>query len=186
MPAGTAQLFLIASTEFGWSAEQRYDLRVSAELPKAGAEAEPNDDAAHAQAVTDGTVQGYLARGDVDVFRYAVAAPVVLTVEVAPPERATAKLEIANEAGVDAGAWEAEREGPQAAARHRAGRRGCRADSRRRRRRRGQPGRPLQDDRLQHGGPRGPGAAAAARRMKPWPRGAAARRPPRPAKRGEG
>ena len=71
-----------------------------AELPKAGAEAEPNDDAAHAQAVADGTVQGYLARGDVDVFRYAVAAPVVLTVEVAPPERATAKLEIANEAGV--------------------------------------------------------------------------------------
>jgi hypothetical protein len=100
VPAGTAQLFLIASTEFGWSAEQRYDLRVSAELPKAGAEAEPNDDAAHAQVVTDGTVQGYLARGDVDVFRYAVAAPVVLTVEVAPPERATAKLEIANEAGV--------------------------------------------------------------------------------------
>lgn len=100
VPAGTAELFLIASTEFGWSAEQRYDLRVSAELPKAGAEAEPNDDAAHAQVVADGTVQGYLARGDVDVFRYAVAAPVVLTVEVAPPERATAKLEIANEAGV--------------------------------------------------------------------------------------
>jgi hypothetical protein len=100
VPPGTAQLFLIASTEFGWSAEQRYDLRVSAELPKAGAEAEPNDDAAHAQVVADGTVQGYLARGDVDVFRYPVAAPVVLTVEVAPPERATAKLEIANEAGV--------------------------------------------------------------------------------------
>jgi hypothetical protein len=100
VPPGTAQLFVIASADFGWSADQRYDLRVNAELPKAGAEAEPNDDAAHAQAVADGTVQGYLARGDVDVFRYTVSAPVTLTVEVTPPERATAKLEIANEAGV--------------------------------------------------------------------------------------
>jgi len=100
VPPGTAALFLVASADFGWSADQRYDLRVNAELPKAGAEAEPNDDAAHAQAVTDGTVQGYLARGDIDVFRYTVTAPVMLTVEIAPPERATAKLEIANEEGV--------------------------------------------------------------------------------------
>jgi hypothetical protein len=100
VPPGTAELFLIASADFGWSADQRYDIRVSAELPKAGAEVEPNDDAAHAQAVTDGTVQGYIARGDVDVFRYAVTAPVMLTVELAPPERASAKLEIANEEGV--------------------------------------------------------------------------------------
>jgi len=81
-------------------AEQRYDVRVSADLPKPGAEAEPNDDAAHAQAVADGTVQGFLARGDVDVFRYTVAAAGMLTVEIALPERATAKLEIANETGV--------------------------------------------------------------------------------------
>ena len=100
VPAGTTQLFVIASSDFGWSADQRYDLRVSAELPKAGGEVEPNDDPAHAQVVTDGTVQGYLGRGDVDVFKYAAAAPVMLTVEVAPPERATAKLEIANEEGV--------------------------------------------------------------------------------------
>jgi hypothetical protein len=100
VPPGTAALFLVASADFGWSADQRYDLRVNAELPKAGAEAEPNDDAAHAQVVTDGTVQGFLARGDVDVFRYTVTAPVMLTVEIAPPERASAKLEIANEAGV--------------------------------------------------------------------------------------
>jgi len=100
VPPGTAALFLVASADFGWSADQRYDLRVNAELPKAGAEAEPNDDAAHAQAVTDGTVQGYLARGDIDVFRYTVTAPVMLTVEIAPPERASAKLEIANEQGV--------------------------------------------------------------------------------------
>src|SRR5262249_12674350 len=62
--------------------------------------AEPNDDAAHAQAVGDGTVAGYLARGDVDVFRYTIAAPVMLTAEIALPERATAKLEISNETGV--------------------------------------------------------------------------------------
>jgi hypothetical protein len=100
VPPGTAQLYLIASADFGWSADQRYDLRVATELPKAGAEAEPNDDAAHAQALADGTVQGYLARGDVDLFRYAVAAPVVVSAELALPERASAKLEIANEAGV--------------------------------------------------------------------------------------
>jgi hypothetical protein len=100
VPPGTAQLFLVASADFGWSADQRYDMRVSAELPKPGAEVEPNDDPAHAQAIADGTVQGYLARGDVDIFKYTAAAPVTLTVEIAPPERATAKLEIANEAGV--------------------------------------------------------------------------------------
>jgi hypothetical protein len=100
VPPGTAQLFLVASADFGWSADQRYDMRVSAELPKPGAEVEPNDDAAHAQAITDGTVQGYLGRGDVDVFKYTASAPVMLTVEIAPPERATAKLEIANEGGV--------------------------------------------------------------------------------------
>jgi hypothetical protein len=100
VPPGATQLFLVASADFGWNAEQRYDVRVSADLPKPGTEAEPNDDAAHAQAVTDGTVQGYLARGDVDVFRYTVTAPVMLAVEIALPERATAKLEISNETGV--------------------------------------------------------------------------------------
>jgi len=100
VPPGTTQVFLVASADFGWSADERYDLRVSADLPKPGGEAEPNDDAAHAQAVADGTTQGYLARGDVDVFRYTVAAPVMLAVEIALPERASAKLEIANEQAV--------------------------------------------------------------------------------------
>jgi hypothetical protein len=100
VPPGVPEVYLVATAEFGWSADQRYDLRVSADLPKAGAEAEPNDDAAHAQVIADGTVQGYLARGDVDVFRYAAATPLVVTAEIALPDRATAKLEIANEAGV--------------------------------------------------------------------------------------
>ena len=180
VPAGTAQLFLIASTEFGWSADQRYDLRVSAELPKAGAEAEPNDDAAHAQAVTDGTVQGYLARGDVDVFRYAVAAPVVLTVEVAPPERATAKLEISQRGGRDAGA-RASRPG-RAASRCGPACRSTRAAVLIRvvaGGGEGNPGRPLQADRLQHGRPRRPTRRPAAEPND------AARSGTRPAKQGE-
>jgi hypothetical protein len=101
VPAGAAQVYLVAATDYGWNADQRYAVRVRAELPRAGTEAEPNDDAAHAQAVTDGSsVQGYLGRGDVDLFRYTAAAPAVLVVEIAPPERASLKLELSNDAGV--------------------------------------------------------------------------------------
>ena len=101
VPAGAAQVYLVAASDYGWNADQRYAVRVRAELPRPGAEAEPNDDAAHAQAVTDGsTVQGYLGRGDVDLYRYAAVAPAVLVVEIAPPERASLKLELSNDAGV--------------------------------------------------------------------------------------
>jgi hypothetical protein len=101
VPAGAAQVYLVAGADYGWNADQRYAVRVRAELQKQGAEAEPNDDAAHAQAVTDGsTVQGYLSRGDVDLYRYAASAPAVLAVEIAPPERASLKLELSNDAGV--------------------------------------------------------------------------------------
>ena len=101
VPAAAVQLYLVAGADYGWNADQRYAVRVRAELPRPGAEAEPNDDAAHAQAVADGsTVQGYLGRGDVDLYRYTAAAPVVLVVEIAPPERASLKLEIGNDAGV--------------------------------------------------------------------------------------
>jgi len=101
VPAGAAQVYLVAAADFGWSADQRYALRVRAELQKQGAEVEPNDDVAHAQVVADGnTVQGYLGRGDVDLFRYAASAPAVLAVEIVPPERASLKLELSNDAGV--------------------------------------------------------------------------------------
>jgi hypothetical protein len=101
VPAGAAQVYLVAAADYGWNADQRYAVRVRAELQKQGAEAEPNDDAAHAQVVTDGsTVQGYLGRGDVDLFRYAASAPAVVAVEIAPPERASLKLELSNDAGV--------------------------------------------------------------------------------------
>ena len=101
VPAGAAQVYLVAAADYGWNTDQRYAVRVRAELQKPGAEAEPNDDAAHAQAVADGSmVQGYLGRGDVDLYRYAAAAPAVLVVEIAPPERASLKLELSNDAGV--------------------------------------------------------------------------------------
>ena len=101
VPPGAAQVYLVVAADYGWNADQRYAVRVRAELQKQGAEAEPNDDPAHAQAVTDGsTVQGYLGRGDVDLFRYVASAPAVLVVDIAPPERASLKLELSNDAGV--------------------------------------------------------------------------------------
>jgi hypothetical protein len=101
VPQGATQLYLVTAADYGWNADQRYAVRVRAELAKPGAEAEPNDDVAHAQAVSDGTtVQGYLGRGDLDLYRYAAASPAVLDVEIAPPDRASLKLEIGNDAGV--------------------------------------------------------------------------------------
>src|SRR5262249_61892142 len=58
---------------------------------------EPNDDAQHASALADGTVQGYLGRGDVDVYRYTAAEPVELDIEAAPPERVDVRMEIIRE-----------------------------------------------------------------------------------------
>jgi hypothetical protein len=93
-PPGDAQVFLVVRADSDWSAEARYNVRPRADLPKPGAEAEPNDDPGHAQTVGDGVVIGYLGRGDVDVFRYVTEAPAVLEVELSPPEHASVKLEI--------------------------------------------------------------------------------------------
>jgi hypothetical protein len=109
VPVGATHLYLSVLAQAGWNADARYSVRVRSELPKPGAEAEPNNDPGHAQAVADGTTQGNLARGDVDVFRYAVTAPVVLDVELAPPERATVKLELQDEGGKSLGRGEAKR-----------------------------------------------------------------------------
>ena len=99
VPAGDAQLYVVVRADAGSNVEARYNLRSRAELPKSGGEAEPNDDPAHAQAITDGTLLGYLSRGDVDVYRYATGGPSELDVEVAPPERVDVKLEILREDG---------------------------------------------------------------------------------------
>jgi hypothetical protein len=100
VPAGEPYLYVVVRTDAGSNADVRYNLRLRAELPKAGGEVEPNDDPAHAQAITDVgeggsvTVAGYLGRGDVDVFRYTASVPVELDVEAVPPERLDLKLEI--------------------------------------------------------------------------------------------
>jgi hypothetical protein len=99
LPAGEPHLFLVARADSGRSLDVRYNLRARTELPKAGGELEPNDDAAHANPIADGTVTGYIARGDVDVYRYTAAAaePMELDVEAAPPERVDLKLEVIRE-----------------------------------------------------------------------------------------
>ncbi|HLK88864.1 MAG TPA: hypothetical protein VKZ18_03165 [Polyangia bacterium] len=97
VPAGDAAVFLVVRADTNWSADARYNLRPRADLPKAGTEAEPNDDQAHAQAIGDGTVTGYLARGDVDFFRYSTDGMALLDVEVAPPERGGVEVEVTRE-----------------------------------------------------------------------------------------
>jgi hypothetical protein len=100
VPPGEPYVYVVVRTDAGWNGEIRYNLRLRAELPKAGGEAEPNDDPAHAQAITDVgeggavSVAGYLGRGDVDVFRYTASIPVELDIEATPPERVDIKLEI--------------------------------------------------------------------------------------------
>ncbi len=99
IPAGAPSVFLVVRGEAGWSASARYNLRPRAELPRPGTEAEPNDDVAHAQPVEEGTALGYLARGDVDVFRYTTAGIALLDVAVEPPERESVEVELLREDG---------------------------------------------------------------------------------------
>ena len=100
VPTGEPYVYVVVRTDAGANAEARYNLRLPAELPKAGGEVEPNDDPA--QRAGDrrrgrggaATVAGYLGRGDVDVYRYAASEPVELDVEAVPPERVDIKLEV--------------------------------------------------------------------------------------------
>ncbi len=94
LPPGDGLVFLVIRADADWSADARYNVRPRADLPKPGAEAEPNDDPEHAQTVADGTVVGYLGHGDIDVFRYVTEAPAALDVDLVPPDRAIVKLEI--------------------------------------------------------------------------------------------
>jgi hypothetical protein len=94
---GDPFVFVVVRADVGFSADARYNLRPRADLPKAGTEAEPNDDQAHAQTIGDGTVVGYLARGDVDFFRYSTDGMALLDLEVTPPERGGVEVEITRE-----------------------------------------------------------------------------------------
>jgi hypothetical protein len=93
-PAGAAAVFVVVRADIGFSADARYNVRPRADLPKAGSEAEPNDDQDHAQTIGDGTVTGYLARGDVDFFRYSTDGMALLDLEVEPPERGGVEVEV--------------------------------------------------------------------------------------------
>jgi len=100
LPAGEPHLYLVVRADSGRNPDVRYNLRVRTELAKAGGaggELEPNDDAQHANPIADGTVTGFLARGDVDVYRYTAAEPLELDIEAAPPERVDIKLEAIRE-----------------------------------------------------------------------------------------
>jgi hypothetical protein len=109
LPAGATALLLSVTAASGWNGDATYALRVRAELPKAGAETEPNDTPAQAQPIGDGTVQGFLARGDVDLFGYTAAGPLALDVELVPPERAAVKVELLDASGKSLGRAEGRR-----------------------------------------------------------------------------
>jgi hypothetical protein len=97
---GEHNIFLVVRADVGRNLDVRYNLRVRTEVGKpgaAGGDLEPNDDARHASALADGTVQGYLGRGDVDVYRYTAAEPLELDIEAAPPERVDVRMEIIRE-----------------------------------------------------------------------------------------
>jgi len=97
---GDHNIFLVVRADVGRNLDVRYNLRVRTEVGKpgaAGGDLEPNDDAQHASALADGTVQGYLGRGDVDVYRYTAAEPLELDIEAAPPERVDVRMEIIRE-----------------------------------------------------------------------------------------
>jgi hypothetical protein len=90
---------LVVRAESGLDREHRYVLRAEAVLPeaRAGFETEPNDDAAHASSLADGTTTGYLPIGDVDFFRYLAGEPRELDIEVSPPSRVRVKVEVSRE-----------------------------------------------------------------------------------------
>ena len=91
--------YVVVRAESGLDREHRYVLRAEAVLPEArgGFETEPNDDAAHASSLAEGTTTGYLSVGDVDVFRYLAAEPRGLDIEVSPPSRVRVKVEVIRE-----------------------------------------------------------------------------------------
>ncbi len=109
---GDPQVFLVVRADADWSADARYNVRPRADLPRPGSEAEPNDDVEHAQTIGDGTVSGYLGRGDTDVFRYTTEAPAALEVELAPPEHTSVRMELLRADGTLLARAEGGRRGP--------------------------------------------------------------------------
>jgi hypothetical protein len=90
---------VVVRADAGSNLEARYTLRLRTEEARADAELEPNDDAAHAVPIGDGTFLGTLGPGDIDVYRYAAAMPTELDFEVTPPDHVDVKIEVINEDG---------------------------------------------------------------------------------------
>ncbi len=88
--------YLVVRAESGLDRERRYVLHAEAAPPESQGvfEIEPNDDAAHASSLADGTTTGYLPVGDVDVFRYLASEPRQLDIEVTPPSRVRVRVEV--------------------------------------------------------------------------------------------
>jgi len=97
--AAAGRWFVVVRADSGFDSEHRYVLRAESVLPEAwaGFETEPNDDAAHASPLTDGTTTGYLSVGDVDVFRYSATEPRELDIEVSPPSGVRLKINVVRE-----------------------------------------------------------------------------------------
>ncbi len=98
--AAVGPWYVVVRCESGPNVEQRYVLRGEIALPEQGHfETEPNDDAAHASPLAEGTTGGYLTVGDVDYFRLETRAPCELDVQAVGPARVKVKVDLLNSNG---------------------------------------------------------------------------------------
>jgi hypothetical protein len=86
--------YVVVRGESGQNRSQRYVLHLSMGSLRQDSEVEPNDNAASATVIHDGTFTGYLPMGDVDYFRYAEAGSRALSIEVDCPARVRCSLEV--------------------------------------------------------------------------------------------
>ena len=96
---GEAAVYVVVRAEAGKNSTERYRLRVRNQPVSPETETEPNDDAAHALPLGEGTVQGTLGRGDVDLYRFKLDEARVAALEVTPPERVDVKVDVLRENG---------------------------------------------------------------------------------------
>ena len=86
--------YVVVRGESGQNRNQRYVLHLSMGSLRQDSEVEPNDNAASATVIHDGTFAGYLPIGDVDYFRYAEGGSRELSVEADCPARVRCTLEV--------------------------------------------------------------------------------------------
>jgi len=96
-PQGAASVYVVVRAEAGKSASERYRLRIRNQPSSPETEVEPNDDAAHALPLAEGTSQGTLGHGDVDVYRFKVEEARIAALDVVPPERVDVKVDVIRE-----------------------------------------------------------------------------------------